>query len=143
MTVAHVDGPATASREPHRALLAVSEAIVSHRDLSALFHELASRLHEAVRFDYLGPARGSYPDHAAAHHGGPESIPPSGLYAMLLDDPMYDLGAWGAVCRETPGDDRQLFISRRMAMASSAGCDQARGSPKSGLCTWRIKPSDC
>jgi formate hydrogenlyase transcriptional activator len=34
--------------------LAVSEAIVSHRDLSALFHELAGRLHHVVRFDYLG-----------------------------------------------------------------------------------------
>jgi hypothetical protein len=31
-----------------------SEAIVSHRDLSALFHELAGRLQEVVRFDYLG-----------------------------------------------------------------------------------------
>src|ERR1700757_4777412 len=37
----------------HRALLAVSEAILSHRDLSALFHELADRLHLVVRFDYL------------------------------------------------------------------------------------------
>src|SRR5467141_2555753 len=37
----------------YRALLAVSEAIVSHRDLSALFHELAARLHQVVRFDYL------------------------------------------------------------------------------------------
>src|SRR5271169_3835347 len=54
MTAAHVDGPATASGEPYLALLAVSEAIVSHRDLSALFHELAGRLHEVVRFDYLG-----------------------------------------------------------------------------------------
>jgi formate hydrogenlyase transcriptional activator len=53
MTAAHVDGSATASCEPYRALLAVSEAIVSHRDLSALFHELASRLHHVVRFDYL------------------------------------------------------------------------------------------
>ncbi len=39
--------------EEYRALLAVSEAIVSHRDLRALFHELAGRLHEVVRFDYL------------------------------------------------------------------------------------------
>src|SRR5262245_36559162 len=54
MTAAHADGPATASGEPYRALLAVSEAIVSHRDLSALFHELAGRLHHVVRFDYLG-----------------------------------------------------------------------------------------
>ena len=53
MTAAHVDGPATASGEPYRTLLAVSEAIVSHRDLSALFHELAGRLHHVVRFEYL------------------------------------------------------------------------------------------
>src|SRR5258708_17398862 len=38
----------------YQALLAVSEAIVAHRDLSALFHELAGRLHQVVRFDYLG-----------------------------------------------------------------------------------------
>jgi len=37
----------------YRALLAVSEAIVSHRDLSALLHDLADRLHQVVRFDYL------------------------------------------------------------------------------------------
>ena len=34
-------------------MLAVSEAIVSHRDLPALFHELAGRLHQVVQFDYL------------------------------------------------------------------------------------------
>jgi formate hydrogenlyase transcriptional activator len=33
--------------------LAVSEAIVSHRDLAELFHELAGRLQQVVRFDYL------------------------------------------------------------------------------------------
>jgi formate hydrogenlyase transcriptional activator len=54
MTAAHVDGPATASGEPYRALMAVSEAIVAHRDLPALFHELAGRLQQVVRFDYLG-----------------------------------------------------------------------------------------
>ncbi len=53
MTTAHIDGQATATGDLHRALLAVSEAIVSHRDLSALFHELAGRLHPVVRFDYL------------------------------------------------------------------------------------------
>ena len=54
MTAAHVNGPATASGEPYRVLLAVSEAIASHRDLSVLFHELAGRLHHVVHFDYLG-----------------------------------------------------------------------------------------
>src|SRR5262249_46190704 len=53
MIGAHLEGPATPAGDRYRALLAVSEAIVSHRDLSALFHELASRLHEVVRFDYL------------------------------------------------------------------------------------------
>ena len=46
--------PALSSDERYRALLAVSETIVSHRDLAALFHALADRLHEVVRFDHLG-----------------------------------------------------------------------------------------
>ena len=53
MTSAHLDGQTTAACDRHRALLAVSEAIASHRDLPALFHELADRLHQVVRFDYL------------------------------------------------------------------------------------------
>src|SRR6202051_5409660 len=55
MAAAHSDGQVTGTGEPYRTLLAVSEAIVSHRDLSALFHELAGRLQQVVRFDYLGP----------------------------------------------------------------------------------------
>ena len=39
--------------DQYQALLAVSELIVVHRDLTALFHELAGRLHEVVRFDWL------------------------------------------------------------------------------------------
>jgi formate hydrogenlyase transcriptional activator len=42
-----------ASGQQYRTLLAVSEAIVSHRDLGTLFHDLAGRLHLVVRFDYL------------------------------------------------------------------------------------------
>ena len=53
MTSAPFEGQATASSDRYRALLAVSEAIVSHRDLSALFQELAGRLHQVVRFDSL------------------------------------------------------------------------------------------
>src|SRR3989442_2500046 len=53
MTNADLDGQATAAADRYPALLAVSEAIASHRDLSALFHELAGRLHQVVRFDYL------------------------------------------------------------------------------------------
>jgi hypothetical protein len=40
-------------RRPRPSVLAVSEAIVSHRDLPARFYELAGLLHQVVRFDYL------------------------------------------------------------------------------------------
>jgi formate hydrogenlyase transcriptional activator len=53
MTGGRIDGEATATGDRYRALLAVSQAIVAHRDLSALFHELAGRLPQVVRFDYL------------------------------------------------------------------------------------------
>src|SRR5262249_11289135 len=53
MTGAPFDGQATAAGDRYRALLAVSEAIATHRDLPALFHDLAGRLHPVVYFDYL------------------------------------------------------------------------------------------
>ena len=55
-TSAALDQQMPSTDHKYQALLAVSEAIVSHRDLSALFHELAERLHQVVRFDYLGLA---------------------------------------------------------------------------------------
>src|ERR1700737_3868015 len=47
------DGQALSACQQYRTLLAVSEAIVSHRDLGTLFHDLAGPLHLVVRFDYL------------------------------------------------------------------------------------------
>ena len=47
------DGQALSAGPQYRTLLAVAEAIVSHRDLATLFHDLAGRLHLVVRFDYL------------------------------------------------------------------------------------------
>src|SRR5438445_2769830 len=41
------------SCQQYRTLLAVAEAIISHRELTGLFHDLAGRLHQVVRFDYL------------------------------------------------------------------------------------------
>jgi formate hydrogenlyase transcriptional activator len=51
MMSAHSDPTVTNDR--YQALLAVSAAIVAHRDLCALFHDLAGRLRQVVRFDYL------------------------------------------------------------------------------------------
>src|SRR5215471_14478440 len=53
MTSNHSDGQATATHDRYQALLAVSAAIVLHRDLCALFRDLADRLKQVVRFDYL------------------------------------------------------------------------------------------
>jgi formate hydrogenlyase transcriptional activator len=47
------DGPALSASQQYRTLLAVAESIISHRDLQALFHDLADRLRQVVRFDYL------------------------------------------------------------------------------------------
>jgi formate hydrogenlyase transcriptional activator len=47
------DGPELSARQQYRTLLAVSQAIVSHRDLETLFHELGVRLHQVARFDFL------------------------------------------------------------------------------------------
>jgi formate hydrogenlyase transcriptional activator len=46
---AEVDLPTSESQ----ALLEVSESIALHRDLAALFHDLAGRLHHVVEFDFL------------------------------------------------------------------------------------------
>lgn len=48
-----LDDQANTASDAYQTLLAVSEAIVAHRDLSALFHELAGRLHLVVQFDAL------------------------------------------------------------------------------------------
>jgi formate hydrogenlyase transcriptional activator len=53
MTSDEFGGRADASSERYLTLLAVSEAIVAHRELPVLFHELAGQLHPVVRFDYL------------------------------------------------------------------------------------------
>jgi hypothetical protein len=53
MTGVHGDGQAAVTGGRYQALLAVTEAIASHRDLPELFHELTGRLQKVVRFDYI------------------------------------------------------------------------------------------
>jgi formate hydrogenlyase transcriptional activator len=40
--------------EQYRALLEISESIATHRELPALFHAIAERLHRLVAFDFIG-----------------------------------------------------------------------------------------
>jgi formate hydrogenlyase transcriptional activator len=42
-----------ATCQQYQALLGVAEAIAAHRDLKALLHDLAGRLHQIVRFDFV------------------------------------------------------------------------------------------
>ncbi len=44
----------TSAVEQYRALLEISESIATHRDLPALFHAIAQRLHRLVTFDFIG-----------------------------------------------------------------------------------------
>ncbi|HEY7445305.1 MAG TPA: hypothetical protein VH701_22945, partial [Vicinamibacterales bacterium] len=53
MTDAHDDGPAITTSDRYQALLAISEAIKTHHDLSSLLHDLAGQLGRVVYFDYL------------------------------------------------------------------------------------------
>ena len=53
MTEAQADGQATSSSDRYQVLLAISEAIISHRDLPSLFHDLAGQLGRVSHFDHL------------------------------------------------------------------------------------------
>jgi formate hydrogenlyase transcriptional activator len=53
MSIPPPEAEAHSACRQYRTLLEVAEAIVIHRDLPALLHDLAGRLHRLVRFDYL------------------------------------------------------------------------------------------
>src|SRR5512135_2211764 len=89
MTSAHLGRQASATGEPYRALLAVSEAIASHRDLPALFHELAGRLHHVVHFDYLALVLHEAATNTMRLHvlGASEPTPIPAIVLPVEDDP--------------------------------------------------------
>src|SRR3984893_9254274 len=80
-------------REPsacrqYETLLAVSDAIVSHRDLGTLFHDLAGRLHLVVRFDYLACVLHDATSNAMRLHvlETTEPIPAQGPRPLSVED---------------------------------------------------------
>jgi formate hydrogenlyase transcriptional activator len=74
----------------HRALLAISQAIVSHRDLPALFQGLAGPLHQVVQFEILALVLHEPASNAMRLHIldaiEPGALPP-GLTLPIDDDP--------------------------------------------------------
>jgi formate hydrogenlyase transcriptional activator len=90
MTGVQGDAHAGAGGERDRALLAVSEAIISHRDLEGLFQELAGRLHQLVSFDYVVVVLHEAATNTMRLHVGAASEPGPLTPAIVLplqDDP--------------------------------------------------------
>jgi formate hydrogenlyase transcriptional activator len=90
MATSQSETQALSGDQRYRALLAVSEAIVSHRDLSALFHELAGRLRQVVHFDHVGlflhePTSNTLRLQVLESTG--PTPPPSSLVLPLEDEP--------------------------------------------------------
>ena len=88
MTSAQIARQAHAAWDPYQALLAVAQAIVSHRDLSALLRELGDRLHQVVHFDFLAlvlhePASNTMRLHTLETV---EAVPPGTVIVLPLDD---------------------------------------------------------
>ena len=88
MSIADSDRQATATEDRYRALLAVSEAIISHRDLPALFHELADRLQQVACFDYLALTLHETATNTMRLHvvGAPEHAPPAPVLVFAVED---------------------------------------------------------
>jgi formate hydrogenlyase transcriptional activator len=88
MAHADSDGQTASTDDPHRALLAVSEAIVAHRDLRALFHELASRLQHLVRFDFVSLVLHEPADNTMRLHvlETSEPVPPGTVIVLAVEE---------------------------------------------------------
>jgi formate hydrogenlyase transcriptional activator len=88
MTSARSDSRATNTGDRYKALLAVSAAIVSHHDLSGLLHDLASRLQQVVRFDYLAVVLHEAAGNTMRLHVLEASDPtlPRGVIVLPVDD---------------------------------------------------------
>ncbi len=61
--------------EQYRALLEISESIATHRDLPALFHAIAQRLHRLVSFDFIGLTLPDADRHTVRLHVLESSLP--------------------------------------------------------------------
>src|SRR5437016_2304508 len=85
------DGQELSANQQYRTLLAVSEAIISHRDLATLFHDLAGRLHLVVRFDYLA---------CVLHDATSNTMP---LHVLETTEPIPDQPPRSYSVEEDPG----------------------------------------
>lgn len=84
--------PSEQLAQQYRTLLEVSESIAAHRDLQALFHEIAECLHRVVRFEYM----------QLILHGAERNI--MRVHLLEAPDPSGDvLGCQELPVEESPG----------------------------------------
>jgi formate hydrogenlyase transcriptional activator len=100
-------GQAPSADHQYRALLAVSKAIASHRDLPALFHELAGRLPQVAPFDYLALVLHEAASHTMRLHvlETSEPVPPGTVIVLPPEEDPAGL-VW---------QTQQPFITSRVA----------------------------
>ena len=80
----------TCAGRQYIALLDVSEAIVSHRDLPSLFHDVAGRLRQVAEFDYLSLVLYDAPTNTMRLHVLEPCVPAEAVSKFVLppqDDP--------------------------------------------------------
>src|SRR5438034_10932979 len=101
--------PATCQQ--YQTLLAVAEAMVAHRDLKALLHDLAGRLHEVVRFDIVVLVR-----HDAENN----------LMHRHVFDTVEPLPAGAPVAFSVEDDPGSLVLQTQQPLILSSLADMAR-----------------
>jgi len=120
---------ATSLGVQYQAFLAVSESITAHRDLAALFRDLAQRLQAVVRFDFVtlilhDPARNVMRRHILA--SAQPSTVQAGRELPVEDSP----GGWvwqtqqPLLSRDVTRDTRFPQVLRPCA---TRGCNRAAG----------------
>lgn len=88
MTGPYSENRTDAASDGYQALLAVSEAIMSHREPSALFRDLAQRLDHVVQFDALALVLHDAVSNSMCLHVLETSEPdaPQGIFALSVED---------------------------------------------------------
>jgi formate hydrogenlyase transcriptional activator len=100
-----------ATCQQYQTLLAVAEAMVAHRDLKALLHDLAGRLHEVVRFDIVVLVR-----HDAENN----------LMHRHVFDTAEPLPAWAPVAFSVEDDPGSLVLQTQQPLVLSSLAEMAR-----------------
>jgi hypothetical protein len=84
----------------HHALLEISQAIASHRELNPLFHDLAACLHRVLEFDFANLILYE-PGHQAMKSHVLETLDPN--YTCLPENARWRRPVPGCATRNSPG----------------------------------------